>query len=601
MRRLSGRSTLSSLARRAPPPNPSRNSPEGYVARERLVHGCKLSDEWSWLEDPDYEGTIRYLEEENTYATKSFSRSFLAEDTKDFAQEMEQSRSDVDCPSSVKNGYEYIEEIRNGLPVFTRKNMKTGITETLIDQNDLAKQFGFTHIMDVKASPNSRYVAFSLDITGSEIYDIYVIDTHADTKPTLVAKQTYSFDWLGDEHIMFATLDTHLQPNRAYICKLYSEEKPKLLYEETDPQSWVDVKTTKDGCIGMVTSVSYESTYVLYLRHFQDDPDRIMSQEPRELMPQQNGVIAFMEHANGYAYISTNGDVDDDDDNTRSRRDKFSIKRKKMMLMTSDDDDHDHDHRHHDRHHHHHHHREAWECIVSNDDDAHLDELDVFSRFLVLYERINALPRVRIVHTGAEKDERGFFPETILPLPCRVGCVTPLPNVEHDTDKVDFSFASSVLPDVHCSYNVVDDSMSILTSSVKAEKLFTSRCNHEILGEVILTESLVNIQGEEIQLQQLRFSLPVDKDNDTHVPMTLIGSRSVGLKEWVLNADKKPMAPTLLTALLLTLTLTLAITLTLTLTLAPILTLDLVVTLLVMGVMAKSPKLIGNQSTILYY
>ncbi|GAB2242105.1 hypothetical protein Droror1_Dr00018880 [Drosera rotundifolia] len=282
------------------------------------AHGITLSDPYHWMSninDPDF---IDDLEKENLYA-----QDFMA-DTEGKQREMEMDmikRLPVRvCTPPEKWGdwlyYQYIPEGKD-YPVLCRRlsgdgrgwmrsvmNFLSGGTrreEILLDWNEIAGKYGYVHVGTCRISPDHKFLAYSLDTTGSEKFTMNVKSLSYGTEvPECGADRVVSIVWAQSSSALFyTTCDENQRPYRV-MCTKVGSQAHTVIFTEDDPNYCVDISCTKDCKFITVNSNSRTSSevYLIDAAYPMNDLQRVHKRIP--------GVHYFLEHHHGSFYVLTN-------------------------------------------------------------------------------------------------------------------------------------------------------------------------------------------------------------------------------------------------------------------------------------------------------
>ena len=141
-------------------------------------HGRSREDPWFRLREKDNPAVMEYLTAENTY-TDGVMKS-TDELQASLYQEMRAriKEDDISVPEKERDYFYYYRyEKGDQYPIECRKhNSLDNPEEVLLNVNVLAKEQSFLEIGVCENSPDHRYLAYSVDLDGSEEYTIYVKD-----------------------------------------------------------------------------------------------------------------------------------------------------------------------------------------------------------------------------------------------------------------------------------------------------------------------------------------------------------------------------------------------------------------------------------------
>ncbi|MBC8121928.1 MAG: S9 family peptidase, partial [Gemmatimonadaceae bacterium] len=391
------------------------------IPRQDVIHGETRTDSYFWLRDKANPKVIEYLEAENRY-TETLMRQtekLQADLYKELVGRIKQ--TDLTVPER-QNGYYYYSRTEEGkqYTIYCRKKGDLSAPEEiLVDQNALAEKSAYFRVGAYRVSPNQRYLAYSVDTDGSEIYTIYLKDLQ---NGELMADRItnaygYALDWANDDRTLFyVTQDSAKRPYRVYRHTLGSTQADGLLFEEKDELFFVFLEKTRSKTYLLIGSESKITSEVRYLSA--DTP----TGEFEVFHPRKPGVKYSVDHRADKFYILTDEDA----------------KNSKLMEVSVSSPA-----------------RQNWQEIIAHQNTIKLDGIDLFKDHLVVYEREDGLKNIRIVHLADSKVHRVSFPEPVYTF-------VPNRNPEFDTSTLRFTYDSLVTPDA-----VTDYDMNARTNEVK--------------------------------------------------------------------------------------------------------------------------------------
>lgn len=208
-----------------------------------LARADDATDPYAWLQQRDEPQVLAYLEAENAYqqaclAHQAPLREQLFEEIKGRIQE-----TDLSLPSPwgpylyytrTTAGDEYPRHYRCPRPGDDSNTVDKGQEQLLLDPNALAGG-GFLSLGAFNVSPDHRLLAYSLDISGDEIYTLYVKDLATGDVTTLPFDGCDgSLTWANDSRtLFFAELDDTHRPWRLYRHTL-GQDGAQRVFEEPD-------------------------------------------------------------------------------------------------------------------------------------------------------------------------------------------------------------------------------------------------------------------------------------------------------------------------------------------------------------------------------
>jgi oligopeptidase B len=230
-------------------PKPPRAPKQGKILTH---HGIARADPWYWLRDKDDPAVMGYLQAENAYIAAVMGPTQDLQTA--LYKEMRARIKEDDTTVPEKEGmYFYYERYERGAqyPSYRRKYQTLDASdELLLDLNQLAKGESYLELGVCENSPDHRYLAYSLDLDGSEEYTIQVKDlTSGNLLDERISRTYDSLEWANDSCTFFYTvLDEHQRPLKVFQHKLGdSPEHDRLVFEEHDPRFFLSLLKSESG------------------------------------------------------------------------------------------------------------------------------------------------------------------------------------------------------------------------------------------------------------------------------------------------------------------------------------------------------------------
>ena len=356
-------------------PIPSSSPVQPPVARrhpvEHVIHNDRRIDNYAWLHEKQNPEVIAYLNAENGYSdavlhgTEAFQKKLYQEMLAKILQ------TDLSVPYRLR-GYLYFTSTEEGkqYPVHRRRVEAEGSPEELLlDLNALAEGHSFLGLGSFDVNDDNHLLAYSLDTNGFRQYTLQIKDLRSgETLPELIERVT-SAAWAADNRTLFYTVEdeTTKRSYRLYRHSVDSAEPDALLYEERDERFRIQIERTRSGAFLLLTSASHTTSEVRYLPA--DQPQA----EFRVIDQREDAHEYYADHhpgsesgyAGGIFYIRTNS-------TGRTFR---------LMSAPAEDPR-----------------RKFWREVIPTRPKVMLAGADVFQSHLVLFEREDGLPYLRIVN-----------------------------------------------------------------------------------------------------------------------------------------------------------------------------------------------------------
>ncbi len=390
-----------------PLPAPAQDAPPVAAVRPKAdtVLGHVRVDPYYWLRDdhraaPD---VIGYLEAENRYAdatmrhTEPLQRKLYAEMIGRIKE------TDLTVPEWIAGAWYYTRTVKGkqyGIFCRRRGSLKAP-EEVLLDENALAGDRKHSAVGLLKVSPDGNLLAYTWDTTGGEWYTLFVKDLRTGrVLPDRADSVNYSAEWAADNTTLFYGRDN--DAHRAYRVYRHplGATHDALVFDEPDQLFNVGLRKTKDRAYLLIDAESFTSSDTRYLRA--DQP----TGEWRVVAPRAKDMVYSVEHHGSDFLIRTNDGA---------------INFKLVRAPESDPG------------------RANWTDLVPGKDSVLLEGMDVFRDYVALYERGNAVRRIRVLDFRIGRSYPVDFPE-------EVSTFRQSDNPEANTDLLRFVYTSPLTP-----------------------------------------------------------------------------------------------------------------------------------------------------------
>ena len=292
-----------------------------------------------------------------------------------------------------KIGTENIEEIWNG--DLEKKKLNTNY-------------FG---VGDLEVSYNDKYLAYSLDVKGSEYFTIYVRDIKTNTFVTEEIKDTsgsimFSLD---DKFIFYSKLDENHRPRKIFRHEIgKSVQDDILIFEEKTKAFTVGIGLTSDEKYYLITSSDHNTTEKYYFHVDEKIP------EPKLIKEREKGIIYSINSWNNNFYMHTNKDAED-----------FKILVSKNINSNQ------------------------WEDFISAKDETLIGSLVFLNNWIIRTELTNALDKVFIRNIITNEEEELIFTDEKVYDPS-----VSLRQKDRDTDEIYISYSTPKTQNRTYLYNI---------------------------------------------------------------------------------------------------------------------------------------------------
>ncbi len=384
------------------------------------INGHKLTDNYFWMREKSNPEVRAYLEAENAYTdavmkpTEPFQKKLYDEMLSRVKE------TDVEVPYKEGDFFYYIRtEAGKQYPIRCRKKISADANEeVLLDVNELAKGQAFMTVQAFAVSTDGNLLAYSYDNTGFRQFNLAVKDLRTGQTLTDHAERVGSVVWANDNRTIFYTQEdaTSKRQYRLYRHTVGSSDPDALVYEEPDEKFTVRAFKTRSQAYIIMELRSHTTSEARYI------PAKDPAADWKTIEPRKPGVEYYADHNADSFYIRAN-------DTGRNFR-----------LVTAPVTDPG---------------SKNWHEVMAHNAAIMLDEMDMFRNFLVLYERENGLPQIRVVDLRNGHSRRLSFPEPAYD-------VRPYTNRVYDTTEFRYAYESPITPASVFSYDMETGASQLL-------------------------------------------------------------------------------------------------------------------------------------------
>ncbi|HHL43869.1 MAG TPA: S9 family peptidase, partial [Hellea balneolensis] len=364
---------------------PAPKAKKEPVTIEQL--GFSRTDNYAWLKDKHWQRVMAnpselradikdHLKAENAYMAKVMAPTKKLQDAllDEFKGRIKDDDSSVPAPDGP---FAYAHKFRpgdeHGLYIRTPRHTPQKDETILLDADALAQTykqdgFAFFDIGAIAHSDDHKFLAYALDLQGSEQYQIFIKDIE---RARLIGPQIQAsagdLVWAADNQTLFwVERDENNRPCKVYRQNILSEGSAELVYDEDDPGFFVSIGRSDTGnwieilCNDHTTS----ETWLI--------PAKSPKTAPKCARTRQRNIeYSLHDHGEDF-YILTNKDNAID----------FKIMKCTQTEVQND----------------------TWETLVPHSPGTLILDVETYQGYLVRLERKNALPRIVIhnLETGEE-------------------------------------------------------------------------------------------------------------------------------------------------------------------------------------------------------
>ncbi|HEY6595369.1 MAG TPA: hypothetical protein VI011_14920 [Asanoa sp.] len=227
----------------------------------RMLHGAERIDEYGWMRRPDDPRLAAYLRAERRLY--DVATGHLERLRTDLFDEVESRIPPTESSVSWRRGdcFYYTRTVTGSdYEQFLSSRNKDDAGTVLLDGADFADTSGYVEIGVRSVSPDGRFLAYSVDTTGDEVYALRYRDlaTMRDL-PDAAPRSYYTGAWSADSRTFFYTVHDDLyRPFQVWRHTLGSPADT-LVFQEDDARFDVAVRESRSGRYVFVEAASRET------------------------------------------------------------------------------------------------------------------------------------------------------------------------------------------------------------------------------------------------------------------------------------------------------------------------------------------------------
>ena len=403
----------------------------------KSCHNTTWTDDYSWIHQSNILEVLKdsskllpevrkYLEDENDYFSNQMK------DTENLQKKLfDEIKSrikldDESLPYKDKK-YEYWTKTttKGNYSIKLRKKIGENKVEEIWNGDKEKEKLNTEYfgLGDLEVSFNDKYLAYSLDLKGSEYYTIYIREIESGKLVTEKIEETsgtIEFS-LNDEYIFYSKLDKHHRPRTIYRHKIGTPVKDDILiFEEKSEAFTVGIGLSSDEKYFFISTSDHNTSEQYYFKANEDLPN------PKLIQKRQRGIIYSVNSWDNYFYKHTNENAED-----------FKIDRCNELE------------------------KQEWEPYVKAKNEVLIGGLVFLNNWIIRSETSNALGKIILRDPKTNKEEDIIF--------CDEKVIVPsisLIQKDKNTDYVYLSYSSPKTPGRTFLYNLKSKEKKLIKEQI---------------------------------------------------------------------------------------------------------------------------------------
>ena len=391
----------------------------------KSCHDVSWEDNYSWIHQKNILEVLKdsskllpevrkYLEEENAYF--EYQMKNTKDSQKKIFDEIKGRIKLEDQSLPFKDvRYEYWTKTteKGNYSIKLRKKINTNEVEEIWNGDKEKEKLNTEYfgLGDLEVSFNDKYLAYSLDLKGSEYYTIHVRDIETNKLITEKIQETsgsITFS-LDDKYIFYSKLDEHHRPRKIFRHKLgCSVLDDELIFEEKSEAFTVGLGISSDEKFFFITSSDHNTSEQYYFAVDEQEP------KPKLIQKRERGIIYSVNSWDENFYKHTNKDAED-----------FKIERARSLEDQN------------------------WEVFIPARDEVLIGGLIFLKNWIIRSETSNALSKLILRDPKTNEEEEIIFSDEKVIVPG-----ISLAQKDKNTDEVHLSYSSPKTPGRTYLYNL---------------------------------------------------------------------------------------------------------------------------------------------------
>ena len=391
----------------------------------KSCHDVSWEDNYSWIHQKNILEVLKdsskllpevrkYLEEENAYF--EYQMKNTKDSQKKIFDEIKGRIKLEDQSLPYKDvRYEYWTKTteKGNYSIKLRKKINTNEVEEIWNGDKEKEKLNTEYfgLGDLEVSFNDKYLAYSLDLKGSEYYTIHVRDIETNKLITEKIQETsgsITFS-LDDKYIFYSKLDEHHRPRKIFRHKLGSSVlDDELIFEEKSEAFTVGLGISSDEKFFFITSSDHNTSEQYYFAVDEQEP------KPKLIQKRERGIIYSVNSWDENFYKHTNKDAED-----------FKIERARSLEDQN------------------------WEVFIPARDEVLIGGLIFLKNWIIRSETSNALSKLILRDLKTNEEEEIIFSDEKVIVPG-----ISLAQKDKNTDEVHLSYSSPKTPGRTYLYNL---------------------------------------------------------------------------------------------------------------------------------------------------
>ena len=403
----------------------------------KSCHNTTWEDNYSWIHqknilevlkdksklDPEVK---KYLNEENNYTDHHLK------DTKDYQKKLfdeikARIKLDDESLPYKDHTFEYWTKTtaEGNYSIKLRKKIDTNEIEEIWNGDKEKEKLGVEYfgIGDLEVSHNDRYLAYSLDIKGSEYFSIFIRDIASNriiTKEITDASGSILFS-LADKYIFYSKLDEKHRARKIFRHEIGNFQNPdELIFEEKSDAFTVGISLSSDEKYYFISTSDHNTSEQYFFKVNEKKP------QPKLIKKRKKGILYSVSSWDDKFYNHTNEGAED-----------FKIDISESLE------------------------NQDWKPFIKPKNEVLIGSCIFLKNWIIRSETSNALDKLFVKHISKQSEEELIFSDEKVYVPN-----ISLRQKDRDTDEIYIGYSSPKTPSRVYLYNLSKKSKKLVKEQI---------------------------------------------------------------------------------------------------------------------------------------
>ena len=399
----------------------------------KSCHNVTWEDNYSWIHQKDILEVLKdknkldpevkeYLIQENNY-TDHHLKDTKPLQKKLFDEIKGRIKLDDESLPYRDHTYDYWTKttVEGNYSIKLRKKINSKEVEEIWNGDKEKDKLGVEYfgVGDLEVSHDDKFLAYSLDIKGSEYYTIFVrniANNELVTKKILDTSGSITFS-LDDKYIFYSKLDKNHRARKIYRHKIGNfDDEDELIFEEKSEAFTVSIGISSDEKYYFISTSDHNTSEQYYFSVNEKIP------KPKLILKRERGILYSVSSWNGKFYNHTNKDAED-----------FKIDISESLE------------------------KQNWKSFISSKDEVLVGGCVFLKDWIIRSETSNALDKLFVRKISTNKEEELIFSDEKVYVPN-----ISLKQKDRNTDEIYIGYSSPKTPSRVYSYNLSTKSTELV-------------------------------------------------------------------------------------------------------------------------------------------